>query len=123
MQKFVNGELVDLTQAEIDDYNARTTAWESQATARQIINYKTALQTILDSKAQEKQYDNSYCCATYTNSTNLTWKAEADAFIAWRDSCWAYCIDIEADVVAEQIQAPTLEDFIANIPTFDWNQI
>lgn len=82
--------------------------------------YKDRMQSHVDLKAQEKNYKNGFTCATYTNSTNAQWKAEADAFIAWRDDVWEYAIGVQTQVEAEEIEPPTLEDFINNAPSLIW---
>lgn len=120
MQKCVNGQLVNLTQAEIDDYNARQLEWLQGSQQRLEDFYKELLRATIDEAAQQKNYDNAACCATYANSTNLTWKAEAEAFIAWRDACWDYAITLFAEIENEQTPDPGTEGFINNLPVLNW---
>lgn len=83
--------------------------------------YATTMQQHIDTKAMEKNYDNGFSCATYANSTNTDWKAEADAFIAFRDDCWQYAIDVQTQVENNEIESPTVEEFIANAPVLNWS--
>ena len=82
--------------------------------------YSRALQNHIDNVAREKNYENGFTCATYINSSNPQWQAEAQAFVTWRDLCWEYALDIYEQVENGLIQPPALEDFIANLPLIDW---
>lgn len=86
-----------------------------------IKNYSSKLQNKINEKAQEKSYEDGFACASYINSTNDAWKAEATQFIAWRDSCWQYAHDIQTKVESGEIQPPSIEDFIAGMPTLIWS--
>jgi hypothetical protein len=77
------------------------------------------IQTIIDSTAQAKQYNDGVSCASYVMSTNDTWKAQATAFIAWRDSVFAYALNILAQV-QQGAPLPTVESVIAGLPTMTW---
>lgn len=81
--------------------------------------YTDALQLFLDKKARERQYDNAISLATYTSSTNAQWKAEADAFVAWRDAVYVYALSV-LDSVQQGGQQPTIDDFIAGLPAIAW---
>lgn len=83
-------------------------------------SYEGALQNYMDTKVQEKSYTDGISCATYTASSNPTWKAEADQFILWRDACWAYAIDIYDQVENNQIPAPSVSEFLAGAPVLVW---
>lgn len=120
MKKLVNDVEVDMTQAEIDEFNQREADWEASKNERMQLLYSETLQSHIDSKAAEKQYNNGFACASYANSTNQNWKNEALAFIAWRDSCWSYLIDTQTQIENEEIEPPSIQDFIANIPSFNW---
>lgn len=85
-----------------------------------MVEYGQSLQIEIDKKAQEKSYQDGFSCVSYINSTNLVWKAEATQFIAWRDSAWSYAIDIQTQVKNGQIPAPSLADFINNVPALNW---
>lgn len=74
----------------------------------------------MDSVAQQRQYDSSLSCASYSNSSNIQWKSEADAFIAWRDSVFSYTIAQIALMESNQRSIPTLEEFKTELPAIVW---
>lgn len=117
----VNGTEVDLTKAEIDEYNQRQADWEASKNERLYEQYSEALQLHIDAAVKAKDYNDGFACASYANSTNETWKQEAQDFIAWRDSCWQYAIDVQNDVESGTIEPPTLEDFINAAPNLNWS--
>lgn len=82
--------------------------------------YEDAVQAHLDSTAQSRDYDNTYTCLSYLNSTDEIWKREANAFNAWRDSVWRKCHEILNAFIAGQIEQPTVADVIAQLPVIDW---
>lgn len=78
-------------------------------------DYRRAVQAHVDATAQERQYDNATSCASYVNSTNPAWAAEASAFVAWRDAVWVYAF-AELDKVANgERQQPTVSEFIGEL--------
>lgn len=83
--------------------------------------YTNALQDTIDRKVQEKNYRDGYACASYKDSIVESWAQEATDFIAWRDACWQYAIDIQSQVEQGQIQPPSIEDFINNAPQLIWS--
>jgi len=109
----------------LDDSNITNNDFHAQAALcaakLQKDNYGVVLQNHIDAMAREKQYENGFSCATYINSTNETWAQEAADFIAWRDACWQYAYDIQAQVEDGQINAPSVEDFINNAPDLVWS--
>lgn len=103
--------------------------WDGQVFVPQVVpekpidevlrEYQDALQNFLDKKAREKQYNSALSIATYVTSTNQQWKAEADAFIAWRDEVFVHALDVLSTV--EQGGArPSIDDFIAGLPQLTW---
>ena len=105
MKKWLNGNLVDMTQSEIDEYNQRQIDFEANKIPRLTEYYSAQLQKMIDDKAQEKKYLNGYACASYKDSTNTTWASEATQFIAWRDQCWTIALqklgDVENNIIPE----------------------
>lgn len=85
-----------------------------------IADYRYAIQAHIDATARERNYDSGVTCASYVNSTNATWAAEATAFTAWRDAVWAYAYAELEKVVNEERPQPTVEDFLAELPAFTW---
>lgn len=80
-------------------------------TAPSLTDYRRAIQSCLDAKAQERNYDDGHTIATYVNSTIQGWAAEAQAFVAWRDAVWVYAFTEMAKVESGEREAPTPEQF------------
>ena len=76
-----------------------------------IVGYETAAQAKLDLVAQSWGYDSLITAASYANSTNAQFKAEAEALIAWRDSYWTEAYTVEAGTLPA-----TAEAFVALLP-------
>ena len=93
-----------------------------QPTIQQIIvSLESAVQVYIDSIAQKKGYDSGVSCASYAASTNATFAADATAFIAWRDSVWVTCQQIEnTDLAATPPIIPTAAVVIAALPAAPW---
>lgn len=77
------------------------------------------VQQTIDTTAQSRQYKNGVYCASYAQSTNPIWAAEAEAFIAWRDSMYAYALQVFSDVQSGE-PIPTQEEFVAGFPEMVW---
>ena len=88
--------------------------------AEVISRYRTAIQSMIDQTASERQYDSGANLASYVNSTIPQWASEATAFVAWRDQVWAYAL-AELDKVqnGDRVQ-PSVEDFLTELPVFEW---
>ena len=82
--------------------------------------YRLEIQEMIDAKAQEKQYDSGATLASYVNSTIEQWAAEAQAFVVWRDKVWAYALTELDKVQAGQREQPSVRDFLAELPVFEW---
>lgn len=83
-------------------------------------HYKTAFDDHLDAVAAQRQYDNRMTIVCYAGSTNPRWAAEAEAFIAWRDSALIHMFQQLAAVEVSQIPPPTIEEFIGGITPIAW---
>lgn len=94
---------------------------EPEPTLEEIIErYQWAIEGHVNAVAQERQYSGAVSCASYVNSTNGQWAAEAAAFIAWRDAVYIYAF-AELDKVQNGTrEQPTIEAFIAELPDIDW---
>ena len=79
-----------------------------------------AVQNLIDTTAQSRRYDNALSCATYATSTNTGYKAEALAFVAWRDAVWASVYATQAAVEAGTQTPPTVEQLLAGLPPMVW---
>lgn len=78
------------------------------------------VQSYMDTKAQERGYDNIHTACSYANSTDEIFKAEGTACLAWRDSVWRKCYNILDEVKAGKRVIPTLEEVIAELPVLVW---
>jgi hypothetical protein len=78
------------------------------------------VQAYMDTKAQERGYDNIHTACSYANSTDEIFKAEGTACLAWRDSVWRKCYNILDEVKACTRPIPTLEEVIAELPVLVW---
>lgn len=93
---------------------------QQEAVTQRITEIQIAVQNLLDSKAQEKLYDNAFAICSYANSTDETFYAEANQFIAWRDQCWRKCYEILALFQNGDIPMPTVGEVLRQLPTLDW---
>ena len=75
-----------------------------------------AVQHVLDSKAQELNYDNCLSVCSYIDTGVAKFDAEGRAFRAWRSAVWAKGYEILAQVQAGQRQIPTEEQLISELP-------
>jgi len=78
-------------------------------------DYRAAIRAHVDATAQARNYDNAVSCASYVNSTNPQWAAEAQAFVAWRDAVWAYVFAELAKVENGQRPQPAIEEFVGEL--------
>ena len=83
-------------------------------------DYKRAIQAHIDATAQQRDYDSGISCATYVNAPTPKYSAEAQAFIAWRDSVWVYAYTELDKVLNGQRQQPSVEAFLAELPEIQW---
>lgn len=120
MTKIVNGKEMPLSDADIAQRQADEQAWEANKNERLKEQYAIALQRHIDDNAQQRDYDSGFSCASYVNSTKSAWASEAANFVAWRDDCWQYAIDIQTNVEDDIIEPPSVSDFIANAPILTW---
>lgn len=120
MKQMVNGIEVELTPAEVVEYNQRQSYWEAQAPQRMTAQFTEALEKAINDKAAEKSYSSGVSCASYSDSTNAQWAAEAQSFIDWRDRCYEYGYNYLAEAQGGQIPNPNLEDFLSGLPTMEW---
>lgn len=78
------------------------------------------LMPYLDTVAQRRQYDSAISCASYINSTIPAWKAQAEAFVSWRDSVFTYTIAQVQLMQSGQRSVPSFEEFKTELPEIVW---
>jgi hypothetical protein len=83
-------------------------------------DYIAAVQLMLDTKAQERKYDDLQSACTYASNTNAQFKAESLACLAWRDAVWAQCYADLAAVQEGTMRQPTVPVFVADLPKLTW---
>lgn len=97
----------------------RNGKWEATvAMAREAA--PAAIQAMMDVHARSRRYDGALSLSTYVNSTNPNWAAEATAFVAWRDSVWAYTYQQFALIELGLRPMPALDEFLAELPPLNW---
>ena len=79
-----------------------------------------SVQEHLDSKAQERNYDNIHTACTYINSSDSVFASEAYALLLWRDKVWRECYYILDDVKAGRRPIPSVSELLAELPVFSW---
>jgi hypothetical protein len=87
-----------------------------------MFEYQQAMQSHVNLTAMQRDYENGVACASYANSSNLKWKAEAEAFIIWRDAIWSYAIAFYDEIQQTGI-LPDVETFISNAPEMTWPEL
>ena len=78
------------------------------------------LAAYVDSVARQQQYNDAVSCASYINSTNAIWKAQAETFIAWRDAVYTYVIAQETLMQTGARTIPTFAEFQTELPVIAW---
>ena len=105
------------TEAEI---LAEEPQWERPYAIYQAFNtFLPYIDRLLDTTAQAKQYGSAVACASYVTSTNPQWKAEAEAFVSWRDAVFVYAINIQTEVQGGA-PIPSFDEFVSGLPTIVW---
>lgn len=92
----------------------------TEAKAQLIQSLTAAVQSHMDAKAKERNYDNMLSLCTYATSANPNFASEGQAGVVWRDAVWAACYEILAAVESGVRTAPTADELIAELPAFVW---
>ncbi len=100
--------------------NGRIVVVAPSAAPPTITDYENAIQNLVDSTAQARQFRDGVTMASYIGSTKPKWAAEAQAFVAWRDNVWFYAYGQLAKVQAGERPQPTVDQFIAEIAPIAW---
>jgi hypothetical protein len=98
------------------------TAEQKAVAAKQALQsqYAAAIQAHLDAKARERQYDGIQTAITYRGDPNPQFSAEGEALFAWRSAVWTYSTAELVKVLAGARPQPSVEDFMAELPAFEW---
>jgi hypothetical protein len=83
--------------------------------------YQDAAQAYLDRTAQERLYDSIFTLCTYqADDLNPVFAAEGATGRAFRSAVWTKGYEVMAQVEGGQIPIPTVDDFLAMLPTIAW---
>lgn len=88
--------------------------------AESIQEIQGAIKSKLHEVAAQRNYDSPLSIATYTDSKNTTWAAEAKAFTDWRDDVWIYAIEQLALFEAGHRDIVTVDEFLTELPDIAW---
>jgi hypothetical protein len=83
-------------------------------------DYEAAIQALVDATATERKFRDGVTMASYVNSTNPLWSAEALAFVGWRDAVWTYAYAELEKVMTGQRTQPTVDEFLSEIEPVSW---
>lgn len=83
-------------------------------------DYGEAIEAHADAVARSRQYRDADRLASYVNSKNTAWAAEATAFVAWRDAVWGYACAQMAAVQAGQRPQPSVAELVDEMPVISW---
>lgn len=75
-----------------------------------------AVQHVLDTKAQELNYDSCLSVCSYIDTGVPKFDTEGKAFRAWRSAVWAKGYEILAQVQSGEREIPNEEDLLAELP-------
>lgn len=81
-------------------------------------DYIAAVQRQVDATAASKGYDSGTSCASYV--TDQVYGQEAQSFVNWRSSVWAYAYAQMAEVQEGRRVRPTIDGFIEELPVIQW---
>ena len=88
---------------------------QAEAVARAKASITRAIDAHVEAQAKALDYNSAAHLASYDASSVPEWAAEAQAFVAWRDSVWQAAIAMLANAEASS-EAPSVEDVLAAIP-------
>lgn len=92
----------------------------AEVPAPSVDDYEATIQAHVDETARGRQFRDGVTLASYVTSTNVQWAGEAQAFVAWRDSVWAYCYSELEKVETGQRQQPSIDAILHELPTIAW---
>lgn len=85
-----------------------------------LAQFSNRVQSMLDAKAREHNYDNIQAACTYTTSRNPKYAAEAQACVEWRDAVWAKYYELQNKIRIGVIPVPAEEELLDSLPQMQW---
>ena len=79
---------------------------------------KSAVQKLLDTEAQKREYDTIHTAALRAAYPG-PFHDEGVQYASWMDACWVKCYEILKQVKANERPIPTKEEVVAEMPSFD----
>ena len=87
--------------------------------AAEVERLRRAIDTHVENTAKAKMYNSAAHCASYVTSTVEQWAAEAQAFVAWRDSVWTYTLSL-LNTLTTLEAVPDETALITSLPPMQW---
>lgn len=96
------------------------TAEDLQEEAREAYRSRVsaAVDQHIEAQARAMQYNSAAHLASYVSSTVPSWRAEAHAFVAWRDACWVGVLGLLAQAQSGG-GLPSMETVINELPQWE----
>jgi hypothetical protein len=83
---------------------------------------ESVVRAYLNAGAAQRHYDSITTVCSYATSTNVQFKADADACIPWRDACWEHYL-IYVQSVASGAPPWTDAELITDLPVLVWPDV
>lgn len=83
---------------------------------------ESVVRAYLNAGAAQRHYDSITTVCSYSTSTNVQFKSDADACIPWRDACWEHYL-IYVQSVASGAPPWTDAELIADLPVLVWPDV
>jgi hypothetical protein len=89
------------------------------SSAQIVKDLERAVDQHIESVAHADRWDSRVTCTMRAGYPN-PWQNKAIAFGQWMDTCYAHCIQVQADVAAGTRPIPTSAELIAELPVMVW---
>lgn len=106
------------TESDDAPYVIYTKKSDEEIMALMVQRYEQALDGHLDSVAKQYSYNDRFTFALRAGYAG-PWQAEGIAFAQWMDTCNADAFTLIQKVIAGEVPAPTIEEFIGGLPEFN----
>lgn len=107
------------TESQESPYVIYTKKSDEQIAQVMLTKFIAAMEGHYDAVAQAKKYDNRLTCALRAGYAG-PFQSDGIAFAQWMDACNAYGFTELAKIQAGERNAPSVEDWIAELPVAPW---